>query len=42
MAEMDEKLTGIGSKAHAGEKLPVSSSKRSLVEILREVRDGKW
>lgn len=42
MVEMVENLAGIGSKAHAGKKLPVSSSKRSLVEILREVRDGKW
>lgn len=41
MAEIDENLAGIGSKAHAGEKLLVSS-KRFLVEILREVRDGKW
>lgn len=41
MGEMDENLAGISSKAHAGETLLVSSSKRSLVEILREVRDGK-
>lgn len=41
MGEMEENLAGIGSKAHAGEILLVSSSKRSLLEILREVKDGK-
>lgn len=38
MAEMDENLAGIGSKAHAGKALQAASSKSSLVEI----RDGKW